>query len=558
MSNPTVAEYVVGRIASLGIEHVFGVPGDYAFPWNDAIETSDAVQWVGTANELNAAYAADGYARVRGAAMLCTTFGPGELSAINGVMGALAESVPVFWLVGLPSTQLQRAGRIPHHMLRDGDYTLNARTSWNAVAGHAELTPENAILETERIIEVCLSKRQPVYINVPQDYANLPVVGDPIVGIPLANVAQPASDPRQLAVAAAQLKSALADKSTAVALPSYWLARYGLAAKFDAFAASSGIAYAAGPMDKAVASEASEQCLGLYCGLLSAPGVKEAVESADVVLDFDVCFSDENAGSWTDAIDPAKHVVIGPDFVRIGEFMAAPVSMSDSLDVLAGMGLSFSAPRRGPAPAPPAMPDPDDRVSSAALYPRLQQFLRPGDIVVSETGLSNLALAKLRMPEGVTYLNQPLWGSIGWATPAALGAALADPSRRVVLITGDGSHQLTANELGVMGRYEAKPVILLLNNKTFGVEELVSDTARLGHEYNKLAPWRYHEVPAAMGCPDWFAVKVHTVAELDTALAHVSDHGGPAYLELDLGAVDVPPRMPAQLLERNYGLTPGT
>ena len=145
--NPSVAEYVVARIAALGIDKVFGVPGDYAFPWNDAIEASGNVEWVGAANELNAAYAADGYARARGAAMLCTTFGPGELSAINGVMGALAESVPIFWLVGLPSSQLRREGRILHHMLRDGDYRLNSEICRRATIASTELTPENAIAD---------------------------------------------------------------------------------------------------------------------------------------------------------------------------------------------------------------------------------------------------------------------------------------------------------------------------------------------------------------------------------------------------------------------------
>ena len=87
---PTVAEYVVDRLADLGIDRVFGVPGDYAFPFDDAIEDCDRLQWIACANELNAAYAADGYARVYGASILSTTYGVGELSALNGVMRQMA------------------------------------------------------------------------------------------------------------------------------------------------------------------------------------------------------------------------------------------------------------------------------------------------------------------------------------------------------------------------------------------------------------------------------------------------------------------------------------
>ena len=62
MSQPTVAEYAVARLSKLGITDCFGIPGDYAFPINDAIASHDKVHWLGCSNELNASYAADGYA----------------------------------------------------------------------------------------------------------------------------------------------------------------------------------------------------------------------------------------------------------------------------------------------------------------------------------------------------------------------------------------------------------------------------------------------------------------------------------------------------------------
>jgi len=107
-TTPTVAEYVVNRLADLGIDRVFGVPGDYSFPFDDAIEACERLQWIVCANELNAAYAADGYARINGVSILSTTYGVGELSALNGVMGARAQRLPVFHIVGAPSTQIQR------------------------------------------------------------------------------------------------------------------------------------------------------------------------------------------------------------------------------------------------------------------------------------------------------------------------------------------------------------------------------------------------------------------------------------------------------------------
>ena len=122
MVNPTVVEYVVKRLSELGIDRVFGVPGDYSFPIDDAVEACPALEWIGCANELNAAYAADGYARRHGAAILTTTYGVGELSALNGVMGSRAHRLPVFHLVGAPSRRITRQSLITHHSLGDGVY----------------------------------------------------------------------------------------------------------------------------------------------------------------------------------------------------------------------------------------------------------------------------------------------------------------------------------------------------------------------------------------------------------------------------------------------------
>ena len=116
----SVADYIVERLAAEGIEHCFGVAGDYAFPMCNAVDGSAKVKWIGCSNELNASYAADGYARMRGAAMLVTTYGVGELSAINGVMGAKSERSLVFHVVGMPSYQNQRVHKIAHHTLGDG------------------------------------------------------------------------------------------------------------------------------------------------------------------------------------------------------------------------------------------------------------------------------------------------------------------------------------------------------------------------------------------------------------------------------------------------------
>ena len=129
---PTVADYIVGRLAREGITDCFGVPGDFAFTLCDAVARSEAVRWIGCSNELDAAYAADGYARVRGCSMLMTTYAVGELSALNGVMGAKAERSCVFHVVGMPTMRKQRVRQIVHHTLGDGVFQNFANISAQA------------------------------------------------------------------------------------------------------------------------------------------------------------------------------------------------------------------------------------------------------------------------------------------------------------------------------------------------------------------------------------------------------------------------------------------
>ena len=156
MSQPTVAEYTLTRLFRLGIDRVFGVPGDYALSVNDAVEVVDGLDWVACANELNAAYAADGYARIRGAAILSTTYGVGELSALNGVMGSKAHRLPVFHIVGMPSERIQHLKLITHHNLGDTRYDRYHDISSSACCVSARLTPDNCIDELERVIREAL------------------------------------------------------------------------------------------------------------------------------------------------------------------------------------------------------------------------------------------------------------------------------------------------------------------------------------------------------------------------------------------------------------------
>jgi indolepyruvate decarboxylase len=252
-------------------------------------------------------------------------------------------------------------------------------------------------------------------------------------------------------------------------------------------------------MDKAVVSESNPNFLGIYNGMSSSPAtVKSMVEGADLVLDIGgVVFEDFNTTFWTDNISSKQLLTLGDLFVRMGNTVFTGVMLGDMLEGLTKRVRPKSAVSTKSSNALiPMVGEPTEPTSSSNFYPRLQRILKPGDVLVVETGTCIMHTTPMVLPDGVGFQTQTLWGSIGWATPAAEGVCMANKKGRTILVTGDGSHQLTANEIGVMGRFGIKPIIFVLNNNIFGVENVLSE---IGPSYDELAKWDYSKpIPEGM------------------------------------------------------------
>ena len=553
MKTPTVAEYVLTRLAQLGIDKVFGIPGDYAFSIDDAVEQIPSLEWVVCANELNAAYAADGYARIRGAAILTTTYGVGELSAINGVMGSLTHRVPVFHLVGMPSERLQVQNLITHHNLGDTNYSRFVPISSTAVGVSAVLTPTNCVEELERVIREALRLSKPAYIAISELSGYSPLVGTPVTGKPLAEIKRQQSVPQELENAIGSILARLEKAKNPVAIVTALTARYGLRDQVHELLSKINLPTAIAPAEKGSLDESIPQFIGLYHGDLSKPAsVKQVIESADLVLDIGgIILSELNAGLFTDNLDRSRMISIRDNHVQIDTKVFVNTAIDDVLaGLLAKVTTRAQAVVSEKVDLLPVLDSGNDKLSSANFYPRLQRCLKAGDTMVIETGTCMMHLNPMVLPEGVGAEGQGLWGSIGWATPATLGVCLAKKSGRTWMVTGDGSHQLTLNEIGVMGRYGIKPVIFVINNDIYGVEDFFSER---GHVYDDIARLNYHLLPEAFGCKGWLTAKVGTVAELEDILGKIEKHDGAAYIQVLIPESESQP-LPAEVIDRDYKL----
>ncbi len=529
----TVADYIIQRLANEGITDCFGVPGDYAFPVCDAVERNAKIRWVGCSNELNASYAADGYARVRGAAMLATTYAVGELSAINGVMGAKAERSLVYHIVGMPSYQNQHLHKIMHHTFGDGIFGNFIDISAQAACCHAVMNPDNCVIEMERIIAEARRNNQPAYIVVPADYALAPVNWTEVR--PMILKSNEASLKKAVAAIADRLRSA----KSVVALPAFTLSRLRLQKEAQQAIEALRCPFATTTMEKCIIDKSHPQFVGMYSGALSEEKTRQIVEDAELVLDLGgVSLNDENTMAYSVRLDPARFISIGLNDVRIGEQVFVNVRLADVLSALAKLKSSAPSYKRAPEHPQKVMGKSSDKITMDKLYSRYAAFIQSGDNLVLESGSSSFGISPMSLADDVQVHIQMLWGSIGWATGAAFGIALADPNRRTILITGEGSHQLTANEIGNMGRYGAKPIIFVLNNDGYMVEralELNPDWS-----YNNLAKWRYADLPQALGCADWFTARVETLGELDAAMKKARKSKSGAYIEIIGGRMDMP------------------
>jgi len=529
MSGYTVADHLADRLAELGVAHVFGVPGDYTLALLDHLAGHPDLTWVGCANELDAGYAAAGYGRLRGIAALCTAFGVGELSAINAIAGSYAEHVPVVHVVGAPSTDAQAAHRVVHHSLGDGVFTHFMGMHESITCARAALTVDNAATAIDRVVVAVRDQHLPGYLLLPTDVAAAPAT-PPAGPLPArGNV----TDPDALAGFVDAARALLAHAGTVerlgllAGLLSHRVGGRGVVAQLvDA----GPIAHATTVWAKSLVDESHPHFVGTYTGGASAEPVRAAVEDAAVLIVAGVQFTDLTSGFFTHRITRSRTVELGVTTASVGAATFAPVELATALDAL--VGLVEELPGHGTPPASASEPDPTGRADPAArdaealgqdaLWREVAGFLRDGDVVLADQGTSFYGAATHRLAHGVTFIGQPLWASIGYTLPATLGACLAQPGSRGVLLVGDGAAQMTVAELGTMVRHGVAPLIVLVDNDGYTVERAIHGPEEA---YNDIPRWDWTAAPAffAPGTGAT-ACRVETVGALRAALADARAH----------------------------------
>ncbi|KAK7680145.1 hypothetical protein QCA50_016872 [Cerrena zonata] len=486
----TLGRYLFERLVQkpLDINTIFGVPGDFNLTLLDKIYEVENLKWAGNVNELNAAYAADGYSRVKHSlSCLVTTFGVGELSAFNGLAGSYAEHVGVLSVVGIPSIDSQQKQLLLHHTLGNGDFTVFERMTSNITQTTIVLKDaHNAPDEIDRAIREAYINQRPVYLGFPSNMVSVEVPADRLK-TPL-DLSLPKNDEDAQNEVVERVLELISKAKDPVILIDACCGRHDSTKEARRLIDTTNFKFAVTPLAKGSTNidESHERFTGIYVGSLSYPEVKSAVESSDLVLSLGALLSDFNTE---------------------------------------------------------VKQDPESKISQQWLWTRLSKWLKPGDTVITETGTSSFGIIQTRFPENVFGISQVLWGSIGYSVGATYGAVAAaeelNPEKRTILFVGDGSLQLTAQELSAMIRAENKPYIFVLNNKGFTIEKLIHGPKA---HYNQIQPWDHAKFIESFNPKNAETHSVHKVKDLENLFndAKFAKSDKFRLIEINLDEMDAP------------------
>lgn len=527
----TVADYLAKRLSMIGIENVFGLPGDYNFNILDAIIKNEDINWINSTNELNAGYSADGYARFKGFGAIVTTYGVGELSAINAIAGAYAENVPVMKIVGVPATSMIENNILVHHNLRNTDYYAFERAYSNVVETTAYLNKYNPKEEIDRVFEAMIKTRNPVYLSIPVDICLMEIEDN----IPEVNMI---SNVENLNQAVNKMANIINNSKMPVILADFIVKRFNVKNILQEIIDYTNILSTSLIMGKGTIDEHSESFIGTDMGALGSEKLQNIMKNSDCIISIGALISDLNSGGFSVELGENTRIIINSNNVLIDGESYCDIWIND---VLAGLlevlnrkktteivDFGYNVLKKDEQP-----------LKMEDIFPLIQEFLEEKDIFFVETGTVATSSGLMRLPNQCEFHTQTLWGSIGWATPALFGAAIADRTRRGILLTGEGAHQLTVQEMANVFEFDINPVIFVLNNSGYTIERILSNNPM--DKFNDITSWNYTKIPTVFN-KDAYCATVKTNKELEKILEtiKVEQKNKTCYIELITEKMDVP------------------
>lgn len=549
----TIGEFLFHRLKQLDIETIFGLPGEFNMPLIDKLYSIPQLRWAGNTNELNAAYAADGYSRLKGLGCIITTFGVGELSAINGIAGSYAEHVGVLHVVGMPPTSAQTKQLLLHHTLGNGDYNVFSRIA-SEITCHSKLIIDTDLCCDE--VDTCIIKawtlQKPVYMGIPLNLIDTPVESRKL-NIAL-NLNVPNNDPAVESEVVSQILRQMYKSKHPVIIADACVTRHDLTEETKLLCERTKFPVFATPMGKGAVDEGLPHFGGVYMGSISPPEVREVVDFADFVIVIGCMLSDFNTGSFHFAYKTKECTLLFPSSVKFKHACYPDLRIKSLLKAilrdLKETKIIYKVERPQRMIIPRSELPSKHSLRQEWVWNQISHWFRQGDIIITETGTSAFGINQTRFPHYSHGISQALWGSVGYALGACLGALFAVKElrmkelsplpHRVILFVGDGAFQLTVQEVSTMVRWGLTPYIFVMNNQGYSVDRFLHHSSNA--EYYNIQSWDYLRLLSVFGAESYETRKILTVGDfqemIEDPLFATSDKI--RMLEIMLPPMDVP------------------
>ena len=510
----TIGDYLLERLHAYGVDHIFGIPGDFVITLFHQMYKSKIISPVTTCDEQGSGFAADGYARLRGLGATAQTYGVGGIKGLHTTASAFAEHVPVVVISGAPGVRERFHGPILHHISRDFDSQLKMYQEVTVAAIRLD-DPSVAFSEIDRVLSAALQHKRPVYIEIPRDMFLVPGAAGHIPSV----YHRAASNRESLQAFASAALDRIKNAKQPVILAGVEIQRYGLRDKLRQLLDQTQIPFASTVLGKGIITEQHPRFVGVYQGTIGPESTCKYVEESDCLITLGMVITDINLGLFSARLDLDRDIFVNAEKAVVNYTNHEAIILEDVIDTLLGMELKPSTASDLPQPivATEFKPVQGQKLSTTRLFEAINGWLTAENPICCDNGEPLIAGADVLIRGNEGYYAPGYYTSLGFSTPMGLGIKLANPALRPVVICGDAAFQMDGVEVSTMARYGLNPIVIVMDNGGYGSERPVFD-----EPYVDTQRWNFARITEVVGAGKSFTAA--TEDELASALAGARAH----------------------------------
>jgi indolepyruvate decarboxylase len=522
MPKTKLADYLFERIKSADVEYSFGIPGDFVLP-HYAAQLRVGLKTVVMTHEPSVGYAASAYACARGLGVALVTYGAGGLNMVNPTAMAYAEEIPLLVISGSPETKFHTQKAQLHHCVKTFD--TQYLTYQQVTDTYAWLTdPNTAQKEIDRVIDTVRDKSTPGYIEMPRDLVNCEF--EPTMSAPSAM----SSSASTLKLAVNEIVERLRSAKHPVLFVGAQIARFKLGATVVALSEALGLPAVTSSLGKGSFPESHPNFIGSYFGCFGNPAVREYVEASDCTLCLGAVLTEMETGGYTAKLDPDVLIHATTSELTIGHHSYQGVELhaliAELLQDSSKLNIHFEIPKITPESSPVQ----GGQVTVAGMLDDIGAILNSNKhSVVCDVGDCLYAGLNLKTDH---FFAPGYYSTMGYGVPAAIGAALALPDKRPIVLVGDGGFQMTGMELGTAARLGIQPIVIVFNNSSYGMLQFMDQL----RSYYDLSCWDYVGIAKALGCD---GARAKTQSEFKKALSEAQKSELPFIIDAVIAKDDI-------------------